>query len=126
MAPNFIKIDSVDDPRIAAYRNLKDRDLRSLSGEDAHHGRFVLEGLTVIEKALAGSLYPICLSLIAQNRKDRLAALAASITISRAHLCRRGSGDGCHSRLPDASRRAGHRHPAPGQAPTIDRSNIAT
>jgi tRNA G18 (ribose-2'-O)-methylase SpoU len=77
MLANFIAIDSSTDPRIAAYRNLKDRDLRSLSGQDAHHGMFVLEGLTVIEKALAGSLYPIQSLLIAENRKDRLATLAA-------------------------------------------------
>ena len=76
MDTQIIPIDDPHDPAIAAYRNLKDRDLRALSGEDAHHGCFVIEGLTVVEKALAGPLYPVLSLLIAEKRLDRVVPLA--------------------------------------------------
>jgi tRNA G18 (ribose-2'-O)-methylase SpoU len=45
-APNLVRIDSLDDPRLAAYRNLRDRTLR---GERM----FVAEGSLLVERLLA-------------------------------------------------------------------------
>lgn len=76
MAVRVIRIDDPADPAISAFRNLKDRDLRALSGEDAHHGHFILEGMTVVEKALEAPVYPVLSLLIADKRLDRIKALA--------------------------------------------------
>jgi tRNA G18 (ribose-2'-O)-methylase SpoU len=75
MTSQLVRIDDPADPAIAGYRNLKDRDLKALSGEEAHHGCFILEGLTVIEKALAASLHPILSLLISDTRVERVMPL---------------------------------------------------
>jgi len=42
----IVNLDSLDDPRIAAYRNLKDRDLAQ------RYGRFIAEGQSVVRRLL--------------------------------------------------------------------------
>ncbi|HMN97744.1 MAG TPA: RNA methyltransferase [Phycisphaerales bacterium] len=69
-----IEIDSLDDPRVAGYRDVRDRELR---GRD---GLFVVESLRCVERLLA-SRFEIESLLVAPRR---LAALAQRIVLSRA------------------------------------------
>jgi tRNA G18 (ribose-2'-O)-methylase SpoU len=69
----LIEIDDLHDPRVEAYRNMRDRDLRG-----AHGGRFIAEGESVI-KVLLGrgplapeSLYQPESLLVAANRVETL------------------------------------------------------
>jgi tRNA G18 (ribose-2'-O)-methylase SpoU len=67
----LIPIDDPADPRIADYRDVRERDLVG------RHGRFVAEGEVVLN-VLAGSRRARALSLlIAEKRVERLAALLA-------------------------------------------------
>lgn len=59
------------DPRLAPFMNIRDRDLR-----DAHGGRFVAEGESVLAVLLASSLYSAEALLIAENRVAAIKALA--------------------------------------------------
>ncbi len=62
----LIPIDDIDDPRLDGYRNLRDRDLR-----DAHGGRFVAEGESVLKVLLSpASLASAESLLVAANRVD--------------------------------------------------------
>ena len=64
-----IPIDSIDDPRLDAYRNLKDADLR------AQDGRFIAEGRLVAQRLLA-SRYA-CESILCIERLfDEMASIA--------------------------------------------------
>lgn len=47
------RIDSLDDPRVADYRNVKDGDLLK------HHGLFMAEGEQVVRRLLAASRFPV-------------------------------------------------------------------
>jgi tRNA G18 (ribose-2'-O)-methylase SpoU len=61
-------IHSLDDPCIAPYRNLKDREL-------ARHGnRFIAEGEQVVRRLLASD-YPVESVLLAQRRADEIAPI---------------------------------------------------
>jgi tRNA G18 (ribose-2'-O)-methylase SpoU len=64
-----IPVDSLDDPRVAHYRNLKDREL-ARDGD-----RFIAEGEQVVRRLL-GSDYPAESLLLARRRADEIAPLA--------------------------------------------------
>jgi len=66
MAP-VIRIDDPDDPRLAVFRDVRERDL---VGRD---GGFIAEGVVVLEKLLAAGRHPVDCVLVAEQR---LAALA--------------------------------------------------
>ena len=46
-----VAIESLDDPRVAAYRNVREADLR------AREGLFIAEGRLNVKRLLAGSRY---------------------------------------------------------------------
>src|SRR5436190_11486427 len=63
-------IDSLDDPRLAPYQNMKDRDL-ARSGE-----RFIAEAETVVRR-LIGSDFPVESVLVIERKADEIAALVS-------------------------------------------------
>src|SRR3954469_14216124 len=65
----LIPIDSLDDPRVGDYRNLKDREL----ARDG--GKFVAEGEMVVRRLLASAL-PTDSLLVSQRRAEEFAAVA--------------------------------------------------
>src|SRR5689334_23076044 len=65
-----IPVPSLDDPRLAPYRNLKDREL-AREGE-----RFIAEGEHVVRRLLESD-YPVESLLLARRRADEVAPLAA-------------------------------------------------
>jgi tRNA G18 (ribose-2'-O)-methylase SpoU len=67
--PRVIPVTSLDDPRLAVFRNLKDRDLKS------RHGRFIAEGEFVVRRLLRSSFQTESL-LLSQNKCDEIAAIA--------------------------------------------------
>lgn len=64
-----ILLDSIDDPRLGPYRNLKDRELARLGG------RFIAESDLVVRRLLASD-YPVESVLVARRKSDALAAVA--------------------------------------------------
>jgi tRNA G18 (ribose-2'-O)-methylase SpoU len=68
-AAMIVPIDSLDDPRVADYRNLKDRELAR------HGGKFVAEGEMVVCRLLASDLKTDSL-LVSRRRVDEIAPLA--------------------------------------------------
>jgi tRNA G18 (ribose-2'-O)-methylase SpoU len=62
------RIDSLDDPRIAVFRDLKDRDLA------ARHGRFIAEGEFVVHRLLVSSFQTEAV-FAAERREAEMAAL---------------------------------------------------
>ena len=71
--PNIIAIDAADDPRIEAYRDIRERDLVG------RQGLFVAEGRVVLEKLVASSAYRPLSLLIAAKRIDALARLISGV-----------------------------------------------
>lgn len=65
----MVRIESIDDPRIAPYRNLKDRELAR------EGGRFIAEGELILRR-LAASDYPVESVLLAERRAAEIAPLA--------------------------------------------------
>jgi tRNA G18 (ribose-2'-O)-methylase SpoU len=65
-----IKITDPADPRLAAYRDVKDRDLH-------RHERFIVEGAIALERLVRSSRFPLQSLLIAENRSASLAPLLA-------------------------------------------------
>ncbi len=74
--PNLIPVTDIDDPQIAAYRNVRDRDLAG-----THGGRFVAEGETVLAVALSPGRHRMESLLIAENRIAALARLLEGSTL---------------------------------------------
>lgn len=71
--PSPIFIESIDDPRLDDYRNIRDRNLRSAQREQ---GRFIGESVLVVERMLAQPA--ITRSVLASEKKgDRLATMIA-------------------------------------------------
>ncbi|MEM7567557.1 MAG: RNA methyltransferase [Pseudomonadota bacterium] len=71
-----IPIDDADDPRIAPYRAVRDRDLRERSEVGSGHGgRFIAEGEVVLDALLRRSRYRPDSLLIAEARLAGLAPL---------------------------------------------------
>ncbi len=64
-----VRIDSLDDPRIAAYRCLKEREL-AREGE-----RFIAEGEHLLRRLLASD-YPVESVMLAERRAEEMASLA--------------------------------------------------
>lgn len=62
-----------DDPRIAGYREVRERDLVG------REGLFVAEGLVVLEKLIAAGRHPIASVLIAEQRIEALTGLLAKV-----------------------------------------------
>lgn len=71
--PDVIAIDDPDDPRLADYRQVRERDL---VGRD---GGFIAEGVVVLEKLIRGQRHPLRSVLIAQKRVEALAPLLAGL-----------------------------------------------
>jgi tRNA G18 (ribose-2'-O)-methylase SpoU len=67
--PAVIPIDDPDDPRLADYRQVRERDL---VGRD---GGFIAEGVVVLEKLIQGRRHPLRSVLIAEKRVQALASL---------------------------------------------------
>jgi tRNA G18 (ribose-2'-O)-methylase SpoU len=68
-----IRIDDPADPRIADYRDVRERDLVGRGGG------FVAEGVVVLEKLLDAGRHPLTSVLVAQSRVERLAPLLARV-----------------------------------------------
>jgi tRNA G18 (ribose-2'-O)-methylase SpoU len=68
-----IPIDDPDDPRLADYRQVRERDL---VGRD---GGFIAEGVVVLEKLIAGGRHPLRSVLVAQKRVEALEPLLAGL-----------------------------------------------
>jgi tRNA G18 (ribose-2'-O)-methylase SpoU len=66
-----IAVTDPDDPRVAPYRDIRERDLVG------RHGSFIAEGQVVVERLLASSRHAAQSLLIAAHRIDRLAHLWA-------------------------------------------------
>ncbi|PSJ39448.1 TrmH family RNA methyltransferase [Allosphingosinicella deserti] len=71
--PTMVIIDDPEDMRVAAYRDVRERDL---VGRD---GLFMAEGLVVLEKMLASSAFRPLSLLIAAKRIDALAPMLAQV-----------------------------------------------
>jgi tRNA G18 (ribose-2'-O)-methylase SpoU len=68
-----IPIDDPDDPRLADYRQVRERDL---VGRD---GGFIAEGVVVLKKLIAGGRHPLRSVLVAEKRVDALQLLLAGL-----------------------------------------------
>lgn len=69
MPPQTIRIDDADDPRLAPYRHIRERDLVG------RQGRFVAEGKVVLRVLLSASRFAAESVLVLENRLDGIAAL---------------------------------------------------
>ena len=101
-----ITIDSADDPRIAAYRDIRERDLVG------RQGRFVAEGKVVLDVLFSAGRFEAESVLVLDSRLAGMAADAGQGARRHAGLCRVARGDGRGRRLPHPSRRAGDRRGA--------------
>jgi tRNA G18 (ribose-2'-O)-methylase SpoU len=87
--PTILTIDEADDPRIAAYRDIRERDLVG------RQGLFVAEGEVVLRVLLARSRFPVRSLLIAETRLAALEPLLASLPPSiPVHVARQDVLDG--------------------------------
>ncbi|MGR0188597.1 TrmH family RNA methyltransferase [Azospirillum aestuarii] len=71
--PPIIPIDNPDDPRIAAYRDVKERDLVG------REGRFIAEGAVVLRTLLTASRHEAMSLLIAEKRIAGLAPMLEAL-----------------------------------------------
>jgi tRNA G18 (ribose-2'-O)-methylase SpoU len=69
----MIHIDDPDDPAIAAYRGVKERDLVG------RQGHFIAEGEVVVRQLLSSDRFDTVSLLLAEKRADKLAPLAADL-----------------------------------------------
>jgi tRNA G18 (ribose-2'-O)-methylase SpoU len=74
---NLIPIDTPDDPRIAAYRNIRERDLTG------REGRFIAEGKVVLNVLFSAKRFEAESALVLENRLD---GLNATLTLAPADL----------------------------------------
>ncbi|MBS0362408.1 MAG: RNA methyltransferase, partial [Proteobacteria bacterium] len=76
---NATRIDDPDDPRLADYRQVRERDL---VGRD---GRFIAEGVVVLEKLVRAGRHPLRSVLVAEQRLgalgERLGELPADLPV---------------------------------------------
>lgn len=100
---DIVRIDDPDDPRIAPYLALRDKDLAG------HGGRFVCEGESVIKVLLTESRYPVESLLLAETRLAALAPLlercAAPVHVAPAALMDRIVGFPIHRGMLAMARR---------------------
>jgi tRNA G18 (ribose-2'-O)-methylase SpoU len=71
--PAVIRIDDPDDPRLADYREVRERDLVG------RQGSFIAEGQVVLEKLIRGGRHPVRSVLVADKRVARLQPLLAAL-----------------------------------------------
>jgi len=71
--PTIIPIDDPEDPRIAAYRDVRERDL---VGRD---GQFIAEGAVVVRSLVAASRHRALSLLLADKRVEAMAPLLAKL-----------------------------------------------
>ncbi|HEV2673889.1 MAG TPA: RNA methyltransferase [Aliidongia sp.] len=71
--PNFVAVDDPEDPRIAAYRQIRERDL---VGREGH---FIAEGEVVLEVLVASARHRPASLLIVEKRIERLMPLLAGL-----------------------------------------------
>jgi tRNA G18 (ribose-2'-O)-methylase SpoU len=71
--PDVILIDDPDDPRIAGYRQVRERDLIG------RQGLFVAEGEVVLRMLIASRRFEAVSVLVAQKRLERLAPMLANL-----------------------------------------------
>jgi tRNA G18 (ribose-2'-O)-methylase SpoU len=69
-----IRIESLDDPRVEDYRDLKDRELAARGAEGVGGGRFIAEGEQLVRRLLASRLETVSV-LLAQRRADEMAPI---------------------------------------------------
>ncbi len=69
----IIAIERADDPRIAAYRAVRDRDV------SGHHGGFIAEGDVVVRVLIERGRYPVQSVLVSERRRDHLADVLAGL-----------------------------------------------
>jgi tRNA G18 (ribose-2'-O)-methylase SpoU len=67
--PPVIPIDDPDDPRLADYRAVRERDLVG------RQGRFIAEGVVVLEKLIHAGRHPLRSVLVAEKRVEGLAPM---------------------------------------------------
>jgi tRNA G18 (ribose-2'-O)-methylase SpoU len=76
---NLIPLDDPADPRLADYRQVRERDLVG------REGRFIAEGVVVLEKLVAAGRHPVRSVLVAGNRlegvRPRIAGLAPGVPV---------------------------------------------
>lgn len=68
---NLVRVEHTDDPRIAAYRDIRERDLAG------RQGRFIAEGKVVLDVLLSARRFPVESVLVLENRLAGLAAILA-------------------------------------------------
>jgi tRNA G18 (ribose-2'-O)-methylase SpoU len=68
-----VRITDPADPRVADYLQVRERDLVG------REGRFVAEGVVVLEKLIAAGRHPLRSVLVAEKRLESLAALLAAV-----------------------------------------------
>jgi tRNA G18 (ribose-2'-O)-methylase SpoU len=68
-----IHINDPDDPRLAEYRQVRERDLVG------RQGGFIAEGVVVLEKLIGAGRHPLRSVLVAQKRLEALAPLLAEL-----------------------------------------------
>jgi tRNA G18 (ribose-2'-O)-methylase SpoU len=71
-----IEIENADDPRIAGYRNIRDRDLAR------RDGLFIAEGKVVLRQLLEGGRFDPVSVLVLENRLPGLEAVLANAPVS--------------------------------------------
>jgi len=71
--PTLIRIDDPDDPRLADYRDVRERDLVGRGGG------FIAEGVVVLEKLIRAGRHPIASILVAEKRLEALQPLLAAL-----------------------------------------------
>src|SRR5690242_3074623 len=69
----LVRIDDPDDPRLADYRAVRERDLVG------RQGGFIAEGLVVLEKLIRAGRHPLRSVLVAENRAAGLEPLLAAL-----------------------------------------------
>jgi len=69
-----IHIDDPGDPRLADYRQVRERDLVG------RQGGFIAEGVVVLEKLIGAGRHPLSSVLVAEKRLERLAPLLAGLS----------------------------------------------
>jgi tRNA G18 (ribose-2'-O)-methylase SpoU len=69
----FIRIGNAEDPRLAPYRALRERDLI------ASVGRYIAEGRFIVEKALGQARFPLLSILILEKHWEKISAMLQGI-----------------------------------------------
>ena len=72
--PRATRIDSADDPRVAAYTSIREKDLTS-----GHGGRFIVEGKVTLEALLTRSRFKVESLFLGETRVAPLAGLLARV-----------------------------------------------